>query len=139
MQQTTHESSASIILMPNLYHETIQLLLTARHYFEGEGKMVETALEGMHKHLFAMEMSRITLRLSCSIAWLSVQKAICVGELTHEEAQQNYPLDGENVCLSSDIAAEHALPQTMRYLLEHSRMLYERVYRLDKQQANRLN
>ena len=71
MQQIISESNASILLMPNLYHETIQLLLEARHYFEGDGKRVEARLEGLQKHQFAMEMSRITLRLSCAIAWLT--------------------------------------------------------------------
>ena len=133
MQQSTHESSASVFMMPNLYHETIQLLLQARSYFEGEGQMVEASLQGLHKHHFSMEMSRITLRLSCAMAWLSVQKAICAGEISRAEARAEYPLEGQQICLSSDIAAEHILPRGMNELLENTQMLYERVYRLEQQ------
>lgn len=133
MQQSTVESSASIFLMPSLYQETVQLLLDARYYFENDGKILETRLEGFRKHQFAMEMSRITLRLSCVMAWLSVQRAICEGEITREEARRDYALDGIHICLDSDVTAEHMLPEAMNELLENSRMLYERIYRLEQQ------
>ncbi len=140
MPQPQSQSETPVFLMPSLFNQTVNLLLEAREYFEHEGKLHEAELQVMQRVLFATEMSRITLRLSCVMAWLSVQRAVCASQLTREEAAETYPLDGEEMCLASDVAAEHVLPRPMNYLLEESRMLYERVHRLNtmsKQQPTR--
>ncbi len=134
MPNLHHEApSATIYLMPSLFNQTIQLLLEARQYFESEGKELESSLSGWHKHQYASEMARITMRLSCIMAWLSVQKAVCAGQISHDEARDQYPLDGQSTCLGSDVAAESVLPPSMNYLLEESRSLYERIHRLEQQ------
>lgn len=133
MAQAQPQSGATVFLMPGLFNETVHLLLQARYYFENEGRMEEAALDLFYRPFFASEMSRITLRLSCVMAWLSVQKAVLAGQLTREEALLVYPLDGTEICLSSNISAEHILPPPMNYLLEQSLSLYERVHRLDGQ------
>jgi len=84
-----NSSTATVYLMPSLFNQTLQLLLDARNYFESEGRALESSLSGWHRHQYASEMSRITLRLSCVMAWLSVQKAISAGQLSQEEAQAN--------------------------------------------------
>lgn len=133
MNNSQPQASASIFLMPSLFNQTIQLLMEARHYFESDGRIFELQLGEWHRHQFATEMSRITLRLSCVMAWLTVQKAVCAGKMSADEAHSQYPLDGTSLCLGSNIAAESVLPGEMNYLLEETRALYERVYRLDKQ------
>lgn len=126
------QETADVFLMPSLFNQTIHLLLEARNYFEHEGKLAEAELDTFQRPQFATEMSRITLRLSCVMAWLSVQKAILAGQLSRDEALQMYPLDGEQICLDSNISAEHLLPKPMNRLLEESLSLYERVYRLEQ-------
>jgi regulator of CtrA degradation len=133
MPQPQTQTTASVFLMPGLFNQTVQLLLEARDYFEHEGRVAEAHLDFFHRPFFTAEMSRITLRLSYVMAWLSVQKAVLAGDISREEAMADYPLDGLEICLETNITAEHILPVRMNHLLEQSLSLYERVHRLDKQ------
>lgn len=123
----------AVFLLPSLFNKTVQLLLESRQYFSTEGREIEQQLDVVERMQFATEMSRITIRLSAVMAWLSVQKAIIAGDMSLEEAHQEYTLDGEEYGLTSNIEAEHILPKTMCMLLEESRDLYERVHRLHTQ------
>jgi regulator of CtrA degradation len=127
------EQPATIFLMPNLFKETLDMLVEARDYFEGEGAITADSLHGIHKIHYALEMSRVTLRLTCVMAWLSAQKAVCAGEISRLQAQERYALDEDSICLTADLRAEQALPPTMRRLLTRSLSLYERVFRLNQQ------
>jgi regulator of CtrA degradation len=138
-QHLNHSGSdTQVILMPGLFNQTVHLLLQARLYFSTTGRDAEQHMGITERARFATEMSRITIRLSSIMAWLSVQKAVSAGDITVEEAYMRYPLDGEELALESDIETEDRLPAEMRRLLEETRDLYERVYRLNQQQIKRL-
>ena len=126
----SHEPRTPLFFMPSLFNQTVTLLLESRHYFSTYGKQLEQQLSVMQRAQFSREMSRITIRLSSVMAWLAVQRAILTGELSQKQAQEEFQLDGEEYGLSSDIEAEHMLPDEMCRLLEESRSLYERVHRL---------
>ncbi len=131
-EYNSQQDSASIFLMPSLYNETINMLLAARHYFGTILPYHEPEMSSVEKLHFSSEMSRITMRLTYIMSWLSAQRAIAAGELSKEEAKRDYPLEGAALCLDSNIEGESILPFEMRQLLEKSLSLYERVYRLDK-------
>lgn len=67
------------------------------------------------------------------MAWLLVQRAVDAGEITREAAHgEAHRLGGHSVCL--DVGAENslALPRQLRAFLRRSRMLYQRVARLEE-------
>lgn len=119
--------------MPGLYNETVQMLLEARHYFGAVWPHYEKRLTTLERLHFSSEMSRITMRLTCVMSWLSVQRAIAAGEMTREDAKREYPLDGDSLCLGCNIEGESLLPREMCRLLDRSLSLYERIHRLDHQ------
>lgn len=123
----------NVYLMPSLYDETVDLLLAARYYFGNLWPDYEPYLSVEERLHFASEMSRITMRLTSVMAWLTAQRAVASGDLDEDEARNLYRLHNENSCLFSNPEIEAILPIEMRTILEASRKLYLRVYRIESQ------
>lgn len=121
----------NVVLLPTLFEDTFELLLAAHEYFEHTGREDQDARDSIFRTLYAGEMSRITMRLSSIMAWLMVRKAVFLGKMTLQEAVHGYSLHAKELCLSDNSAAREHLPAYMNFLLDESRLLYERVTRLD--------
>lgn len=124
-------ATPNLLLMPSMFNDTLRLLLEAHEYFYQHGAEDQEKFTGTLKSIYACEMSRITLRLSCVMAWLMVRKAVLAGKMTDEEALRKYELDSSDVCLFRNEQALGILPSFMSYLLDNSLDMYQRVWRLD--------
>jgi len=67
------------------------------------------------------------------MAWLMARKAVCAGQITGEEASRLYRLGTNDFCLNHNKDISDIVPFYMSNLLKRSHMIYERVWRLDKQ------
>jgi regulator of CtrA degradation len=124
--------TAEIVILPGIYNETLLLLAQAHDYFYQFGEAEQSRLNERERILYASELSRITIRLSCVMAWLMGRKAIFMGKITPEEANEHYRLDCRDVGLNQHAEAESVLPQPMLELLGRSFELFQRVARLDE-------
>lgn len=128
-------SGGSVFIMPSLYNETLRLLAEAHDYFHFQGHHDQMNLTQRERTMFTSEMSRITIRLSCIMAWLMARKAVFSGKLSEKDAIANFRLDCREVCLNQHIEAETMLPPAMTALLDETFELYQRIARLDDEQA----
>jgi len=125
------KTDGNVVIMPGLYNETLMLLAEAHDYFYTEGEAEQELMTPQVRLMYASEMSRITMRLSCVMAWLMTRKAVFAGKITESEAHSKYRLDCRDVCLNQHIEAESVLPKGVTHLLDKSFELYQRVARLD--------
>lgn len=125
--------SANLFFQPRIYNETLNLLLEAHQYFDLHGQEDQINLTDKERTLYCCEMSRITMRLSCVMAWLMTRKAVLAGKISSEEAIAKYRLDCREVCLYQNSAAEPFLPKFVNGMLSRTYSLYQRVARLDDQ------
>ena len=132
-----HSTSAvnreNLLFMPGIYNETLKLLLMAHDYFYHNGHQDQSRLNARDRTLYASEMSRITMRLSCIMAWLLTRKALLSGKISLEDALSKYRLDCRDVCLVNNSDIIHIMPKFMSNLMVSTLELYERVSRLDDQ------
>lgn len=77
---------------------------------------------------------RLAARLAEVMAWLLAQKAADAGEITLEQAvSPAFALSRLAICKDAAGEEDESLPAGFRHMLLHSRLLYERVERLDEQ------
>lgn len=127
-QATPHNQ---LLFLPGVFNETLGLLFDAHQYFEARAVEEQAVVSPDIRQLYAFEMSRVTARLTSVMAWLLVRRAIHDGRIAEEKAQNDYRLDGADVCLTHAPEALAHLPYYLIYLSEKSLELYERVHRLD--------
>ncbi len=130
-KQTGKAARHDVILLPGIYDETLKLLAEAHDHFYRHGPTEQAQMDNRHRTMYASEMSRITIRLSCVMAWLMARKAVFMGKITAEEANENYRLDCRDICMNQHIEAESIMPDRVNDLLDKSLELYMRVARLD--------
>jgi len=94
-----------------------------------------------HQEIFKVscEAMRVTVRMTQIIAWLMLQKAILVGDLTRDEvlSDECQVLRGQT-CLESGSESDTQLPPRLRELLKESREFYLRILRLDELSRKRI-
>jgi len=114
------------------YDEALAMLRETRDYLAGRGKLELRALATEAALDYSRESMRLTARLTQVMAWLLLQRAVHVGEITSEEARKpEHRLSGQDICLASSDGLE-ALPSRLISLLERSDSLYRRIERLDQ-------
>ena len=121
----------TVVILPGIHNECLALLAEAHDHFFQYGEAEQLDLTERERTMYASEMSRITIRLSCVMAWLMARKAVFAGKLSEAEANKKYRLDCRDVCLIQHIQAEAILPEKVNDLLDKSYELYQRVARLD--------
>lgn len=124
-----HDSK--VIAMPNLFNETMNILIDAQHYFSNHAYADQQQLESMNRLVYSSEMSRITLRLSSVMAWLLARRAHHNGQLSAHELRKHYALQFADVCCVDSSFFKQALPEYVIYLHQESLKLYRRVMALD--------
>ncbi len=128
---TAQKGGGNILFLPHIYAETMELLVHAHDYFHSHGADDQERLDPRLRSLYCSEMSRITMRLSCIMAWLLARRALSAEENSVAMEIGNYRLDCREMCLHQNIEAESCMPPFMNHLLTRSYDLYERVARLD--------
>jgi regulator of CtrA degradation len=130
-------TSGNLLFLPRIYGETMQLLVEAHDYFHQHGAQDQERLDARQRPLYCSEMSRITMRLSCVMAWLLARRAITSEEMPLDTPIGSYRLDCRDICERQNPEAEAILPPFMHHLMERSLELYERVARLDDEAGKR--
>ena len=125
----------AVLFLPAIYNEALMLLARAHEYFYHHAPREQAGMENRERTMFTSEMSRVTIRLSSVMAWLMARRAVFEGQITLEEANENYRLDCRDVCMNQHIEAESLLPDRMTELLDQTFELYLRVSRLDELNA----
>ena len=129
-----HRNAPTVVFMPNIFNETMDLLADAREYFHIFGEEDQEAMaEQQLRAMYASEMSRITLRLSSIMAWIIAQRAVVAGKIDAEDAARSHGLDFQEVCLVDGHVLHGVMPPYVCQLLDRTLELYERVNRLDTQ------
>jgi len=135
MQTQTYIQNAKlgqkVVFMPSIHNETVELLREAQDYFTDFGEIDQEHLESNIRNIYTCEMSRITLRLSCIMAWLLEQRSMANGE-TRKIIYEHNNLDFQDICMVDTSMLHGILPSYICYLLDESLELYERVLRLNQ-------
>jgi len=124
--------SQNILFMPSVYNDAMTLLCEAQEYFSEFGAEDQKKLDISTKSIYACEMSRITLRLSCVMSWILAQRGVVAGQIAIEESA-HYGLEFQNICRVDNKVLHGVLPPYVCYLLDSTFELYERVLRLNSQ------
>ncbi|MBM3533205.1 MAG: DUF1465 family protein [Alphaproteobacteria bacterium] len=120
-------------ILTRTYDEAMSLLVESRNYLSFRQAVDAQRLEPMDRLKLTREGYRLTSRLTQVMAWLMLRRAVIEGEI--EDAEARLPerrLAGHEICLARADDLDDALPAGLDGLLERSRLLYERVARLDR-------
>lgn len=126
--------SQNVLFMPSVYNDAMTLLCEAQEYFTSYGTDDQKKLDTSTRTVYACEMSRITLRLSCVMSWILAQRGVVAGQIDTEESA-HYGLEFQNICRVDSRVLHGVLPPYVCYLLDSTYELYERVLRLNSQIA----
>lgn len=127
------EDQPNLLFMPSLFHEAMDIIFDSYEYFQIQETLDDDSMPPYLRGVISNEMSRITMRLTSVMAWLMARKAVSTGQLSNEEASEEYRIDGVEHCLEQNQHLHTLLPEYMNELLDKSHQLYERVWRLDCQ------
>ena len=130
---TQIQEDGNLLFLPSLFHETIELVMTSYEYFEENDNMDADRIPPFMQSIYSTEMSRITMRLTSIMAWLMARKAVSTGQISAEEAEMEYALDGSDFCLNHNHELDDIVPYEMNELLVRSHAIYLRIWRLDQQ------
>jgi regulator of CtrA degradation len=113
-----------------LFRDGMSLVEQAAAYLDGPGRNESRKLSRELALVYAAESMEVTTRLMQSASWLVVQRAVRERDMTVEEAgDEKYRISAPT---SPHLIDEAALPADLRTLVQRSRSLYERVWRLDE-------
>jgi|CXWL01.1.fsa_nt_gi regulator of CtrA degradation len=125
-------TSQNVLFMPSVYNEAMTLLHEAQDYFTEFGDDDQRKMDKNIRAVYACEMSRITLRLSCVMSWLLAQRSVVSGQIDAKQSA-HYGLEFQNICRVDNKMLHGILPSYVCYLLDSTFELYERVLRLNSQ------
>lgn len=116
-----------------LFREGMKLIEETANYLDGPGREHSRSFDRACTLAYATESMRLTTRLMQLASWLLLQRAVNEGELSKDQAK----IDASKVSISSlgtpelTPAAEN-LPEPLRFLIERSLRLQERVTHFDR-------
>ncbi|MBL4906550.1 MAG: DUF1465 family protein [Sneathiella sp.] len=127
--------ASGTIFFSRTYDEALRLVVEAREYLLGPGRIAVRDLSGEGSFCYATESLRLTTRLTESMSWLMFQRAVLEGEISPEEGQADQcHLQFQNTCLpEKEYSDMTLLPTGLMSLLDRSESLYVRIARLDQQ------
>jgi regulator of CtrA degradation len=126
--------ASGAIFFSRTYDEALGLVVEAREYLLGPGRMAVRELSGEASFHYATESLRLTTRLTECMSWLMFQRAVTEGEISQEDGQaEECHLQYQETCLGlSGSEIIELLPSGLISLLERSESLYLRINRLDQ-------
>jgi len=134
-QSDQFPGASGTIFFSRTYDEALRLVMEAREYLLGPGRMAVRDLTSDGGFSYATESLRLTTRLTESMSWLMFQRAMLEGEMTSEEGQaEECHLKYQDTCLPEETNSDlSTLPPGLVSLLDRSESLYRRIVRLDNQ------
>ena len=115
------------------YREALSLTRTSRDYYNSKGRIDKMKLSFDQSLAYTMAMSTITAKLTSSLGWLLVCKALENGEVSfHEINPDVYKLQQFDTLASYDDPRYTTLPENVQDMLKKSHFLYERMQRMEK-------
>lgn len=112
-----------------LFKEGMGLVEEAAAYLDGPGRTASRKLNRELALVYAAESMEVTTRLMQAASWLVVQRAVREKDMNVDEAgDEKYRLAGPGTPHPVDRAV---MPPELCSLIDRSRALYERVWRLD--------
>jgi regulator of CtrA degradation len=132
-------SFAGSELFRRTFEEGMAMVEETATYLDGKGRAESKLLPSKAALTYAGESMRLTTRLMQVASWLLVQRAVCEGEMTPAEAENDkYRLGAREICRGSRNEHMDVLPAKLVDLLGRSMNLYERVERLDQMLYGRI-
>lgn len=115
------------------YQEALSLTVEVRDYLRDEEPRERGELGAVDRLTISCEAMRLTSRLTQIMAWLMMQRAVSLGEVSAVEAARAHNrLSGHAICRDRSIERVAVLPDRLSDLVERSRVLFERVAELDE-------
>ena len=116
-----------------IFDEGMQLVERAACYLDGEGRAQTRKLAQPVSVTYATESMRMTTRLLAVASWLLVQRALKIGEISLEEAENRR----RRIKLRPSGRPGHikhfdALPEALRDLIVASFQMTDRIIQLDR-------
>jgi regulator of CtrA degradation len=132
MEGQQNAGLAATAFFSRTYDEAFGLMREAQDYLLFGAAREWRGLDPLCGLACDAEINRFTARLTYTMTWLLLQRAVHEGEITAREACDEAPaLSSVAVCLASLPAGESGLPDRLGALLDRSERLYRRVARLD--------
>ncbi len=127
------DRSAHEVFVEKAYRDTFALLEEVRDYVAGNSGEDGDRMTPQDRAMLVHELTRITRRLTDSMAWLLLQKAVSADEIDPEEAVQKAVgvLDGPDDGAAGEEADLIKLPLAVRGMIDRSRRIYTEVERLE--------
>lgn len=123
----------SITFLNQPFEEAQSLLKNSRDYIKWQAPLDIQQTDTDKTSKITHEALRIVMRLSQITVWLTIQKAIQQRELSFDESlSKEYRVLRGKACLEMESELDPGLPPRLRDLLRTSRLLYERILRLDQ-------
>ncbi|MEH6401798.1 MAG: DUF1465 family protein [Sneathiella sp.] len=140
-QREQFPGASGAVFFSRTYDEALRLVMEAREYLLGPGRLAVRDLTSEGGFSYATESLRLTTRLIESMSWLMFQRALLEGEITAEEGQaEECHLKYQETCLPEEnISDLSTLPTGLVSLLDRSEALYRRIVRLDNQSIMAFN
>jgi regulator of CtrA degradation len=116
-------------MFDRLFREGMGLVEEAAAYLDGPGRVDSRKLNRELALVYAAESMEVTTRLMQAASWLVVQRAVRERDMGVEEAgDEKYRLPSAGTPHPLDRVT---MPEALCNLIDKSRALYERVWRLD--------
>jgi regulator of CtrA degradation len=114
-----------------LFRDGMALVEETASYLDGPGRKESKRLQRTAALAYATESMRLTTRLMQIASWLLLHRAVKEGEMTLAQARQEKVKVKLTQPPPTDEHTLAMLPDQLRQLIERSRGVGERVYRLD--------
>jgi len=125
------ERLASSQAFSAFFREGMALVEETAAYLDGPGRHEAKRLERAAALVYATESMRLTTRLMQLASWLLLHRAVNEGELSLAQAGKEKKKVKLVPSEPIDEQAAKLLPRRLRDLIERSRRLQDKVYRLD--------
>ncbi|WP_306252834.1 DUF1465 family protein [Parvularcula sp. IMCC14364] len=120
-------------LFNNIFAEGMELVEETATYLDGEGREAAKDLSRSQALAYAAVSMRLTTRLMQIASWLLVLRAVRENEMSYAEAAEDkYRLGKPDTARRAEAEDEEAsLPQRLHELRDETRLLYQRISRID--------
>ena len=125
------EKLASSQAFAGLFKEGMALVEETAGYLDGAGRQESKKLDRSAALAYATESMRLTTRLMQLASWLLLHRAVNEGEMTLAQASKEKKKVRLVSSESVDTKTMESLPDRLRDLITRSRLLQDKVRRLD--------
>jgi regulator of CtrA degradation len=124
-----------------VFREGMALVERVAAYLEGPGRAEAKQLPAPANVLYAAESMRLTTRLLDLASWLLVRRAVKHGDMSEAEANSKRQAGSIEAppARTTHVLGFGSLPETLRALIAESYSLHDRIVRLDRALAVKLD